>query len=147
MVVLQGNRQSNGISEIKSLYGTLYKADFGPFKLGTGVESALGTAAKSQNRRGAKADTAPRRATTATEDTEGRTEEGHTNCKRLMLELRHVAIPQARLKVKHVKKTVRVRKRMQADSYERVMCYCPLLPETGTSLRSAADSQPVLLEL
>ena len=59
----------------------------------------------------------PRQATT-TEDTEGRTDEGNTNCKRLVLELRDVAIPQARIKVKHVKKTVRVRKRLQTDSYE-----------------------------
>lgn len=51
-----------------------------------------------------------------TEDMEGRTDEGNMNCKRLMLELKEVAIPQARIKVKLVKKPVRVRKRLQTDS-------------------------------
>lgn len=61
-----------------------------------------------------------------TEDMEGKRGEGNTDCKRLMLELRDVGIPQAGIKVKHVKKnqtnkTVQLRKRWQTDLYERVV--------------------------
>lgn len=49
LVVLPGNPQRYGISEVKSLCHMTYKVDFGPIKLGTGVESALGTKAKSEN--------------------------------------------------------------------------------------------------
>jgi len=55
---------------------------------------------------------------TTTEGTEGRMDKGSTNWERLTLELRDVAIPQARIKVKHIKTTVRVRKSLQIDSCE-----------------------------
>lgn len=50
-VVLLGNPQRNGISEVKSSHHTVYKVDFGPFKPGAGVESALCTEAKSPKAR------------------------------------------------------------------------------------------------
>lgn len=70
-MVLQGNPQRNGISEVKNSYHTLYKVDFGPFKPGAGVESAFCTEAKSHKAREPGLTGHPVRPATMPEDSEG----------------------------------------------------------------------------
>lgn len=95
------------------MYYRLYKVDFVPFKLGTGVESGLCTQAKSQNEAEPKLPCHPVRPSRQ-KTWRGRQEQKNMNL-RLMLELRDVSIPGARIKVKPHKTTVQVRKRFQAD--------------------------------